>query len=408
MYHTYGNGEEISGDDGWEEPMDEEMRLSLAYDKAVNEFAEAINGRAVYDQDGNEISDGPALAEYLYDQFLALGDYLDAADYLSFFKTREETITTEHGKTYLYTGELGNEYSIDHELPNYDVLGQVVDTQKLLASYGINDSLLSRDCMTLIRDENDVVTQVNIQTYRQVEDEAGHHYVDGSIIADLEYNVRGLLVASHVTEQNADGYFASYTTTFEYDSSDRCVKTFVPHGTYGLYDTHQANMDLYDEDGKLIQSAIVILPADPDFDGYLKGYALTKYVFVYDYNELGLVESMITYCHDYRGGGESEEYYKYDEYGRLIYKSSYSVYHGLDEDDGYSWEEIGKILDARSKSIFYPSASDEVIYDDWLVNERIDVSEWDWIEYEKTLQSEEFYTYDKTVTIMYIDLTPED
>ena len=59
--------------------------------------------------------------------------------------------------------------------------------------------------------------------------------------------------------------------------------------------------------------------------------------------------------------------------------------------------------------VFHLNTSyEERLPEDWISNEHFELSEWEWIPHTIELKKEYTYTYDKTVTIMYIDLTPED
>ena len=395
---------------GWDEPMDEETRLTLAYDKALNDFNAAISGRPVYDDNGNEIMDGPTLARYLYDQFVALGAYEDAADYLPLFKTRAEGIKTEHRTNYSYLGEVVYEDTFDYDIPDYDVFGRPTNRDDLFLTYGIYGSVWNTDRMTLVRDENGIVHQVNIETYERVTVDGEERRIEIYITANLEYNEQGLLVATHVNEQTSDGENSSYTTTIEYDSDGRLTRVYVPNVERGNYLANYTHMYLYDEDGNLSQKMYVLVPVSPEEDipGLMKGYPFAKMVTTYHYDDRGLLEKEMHYDYDYTGGGDGATLYEYDEEGNLIKESICRVNSGFTE-SGYSYDEWLTKTEGLFKAKYYPTATgDTPTYDDWLVNVPIDLSPWDWIPHGMWVNSEKCYSYSKNTTIMYIDLTPED
>ena len=115
-----------------------------------------------------------------------------------------------------------------YDIPYYDIFGRLIERDNLLFAYGIYNGFQGNDRISLTRDENDVVTHVDIKINRFVEDGDGQHPLEGSITADLEYNEKGRLVASCVTEHHSDGYSNSYITTFAYDDHGRLVA--------GIYD----------------------------------------------------------------------------------------------------------------------------------------------------------------------------
>ena len=393
-----------TGSDDWQESMDEAEQLNMAYNKALNDFNAAISGQPVYDEEGGEITDGPMMARYLYDQFVALGAYEDAEDYLPLFKTRTEGVTTEHRMNYSYLGEVVYENTFDYDIPNYDVFGRPTNRDDLLFTYGIYGSIGDTDRMTLVRDENGIVQQVSIETYERVTVDGEEHRVEIYINANLKYDEKGMLVATHVSKQNSDGENSSYTTIFDYDSDSRLTRIYVPNVERGTYLANLSIMNIYDVDGKLLQRMRVLVPASQEED-----IPVAKSVFTYHYDDHGLLEKEMSYSYDpINGGGNAATFYEYDGEGNLTKQLMYTVGSGF-EDSGYSLTEYLAKTEGLDKATFYPTATDDApTYDDWLVNVLIDLSGWDWIPYRMTLNVERCYSYSKTTTIMYIDLTPED
>jgi hypothetical protein len=256
----------------------------------------------------------------------------------------------------------------------------------------------------MVRDENGIVQQVSIETYEHVTVDGEEHRVEICINANLEYDEKGRLVATRVSKQNSDGENSSYTTIFDYDSDGRLTRIYVPNVERGTYLANLSIMNIYDVDGKLLQRMEVYVPASQE-----ESIPVVKSVYTYHYDDHGLLEKKMSYSYNpISGGGKVAQFYEYDEEGNLSKQLMYTVGSGF-QDSGYSLDEYLAKTEGLDKATFYPTAADDTpTYDDWLANVLIDLSAWDWIPYRMTLNVERCYSYSKTTTIMYIDLTPED
>lgn len=404
IYHTFGNGEEIHGDSDWEDPVDEEMRLWLAYDKAVQDFDAAVFGKPVYDEEGKEIYDGPVLAQYLYDQFVALGDFEDAAYYLPFFKTREETVATVQESSCNAFGDV-HVTVYDGDLPNYDVFGEPSNTRSLL-NLGIFYSQPGKQQRTKVYNENNMLTQVVITSTNTNDD------VIDTCVADLEYNEMGQHIATHVTFVDENGTDVRYTSTLEYDNNGNLVRIDIPYYIYNQNIGTYTSLDAYDEQGRILRSTAVSIPKDLDVFEHQHKRPFFRTTKVYFYDDRGLL-THIYWC-NMRGDGSTfyKDTYSYDENGLLIEEKSYNFvpdYNGMYNSGEYTIQEIDDIEAKMVNGVFHLNTSyEERLPEDWISNEHFELSEWEWIPHTIELKKEYTYTYDKTVTIMYIDLTPED
>lgn len=389
-------------DDPTGETLDEQTRLDLAYDKALNDFNAAILDQPVCDDEGNEITDGPALAQYLYDQFVALRDYEDAYTYLPFFKTRTEIVTTEQW----YSHVNGYEREYVHDLPDYDAFGQPDDETHLGPTFGIIYHFSGNRDVDLVYDENDAVTQVIITMTD------GFGEVKGTCVADLEYNERGRHIATHVAFVDETGNDVRYTSTFEYDSEGNVIRVDIPYvvnyGGFGCTYTYQYR---YDELGRCVLESTITTVVDESWYAYGKQPGF-KYVVENFYDEHGLLIRKLTHNVDYLnpGGGHYEDIYTYDEEHRLIKEESFTIKFSFD--DYYQEHGIEKTNELSAEYIsdfFHPGVfSDEATLEDWFSTEQpVEISKWDAFLLAREPQDVSTYTYSET-TIMYIDLTPED
>lgn len=392
----------VIDDPGQDEPMDEALRLGRAYEKALNDINAAISGQLVCDDEGKEITDGPALAEYLYNQFVALGDFEDASDYLPFFKTRTETVTTEQW----YSPVNGYEREYVHDLPDYDVFGRPDDETHLSSTFGIIYYFSGNRDVDLVHDENNAVTQVIITMTD------GFGEVKGTCVADLEYNEWGQHISSHVAFVDEAGNDVRYTSTFEYDSEGQLIRVDIPYVVDGeRYDYTYSYLYRYDEYGRCVLESMVTTIVDESWYAYGKKPGM-KYVTEYFYDENGLVVRELTHSIDfiYAGGGDSEYVYTYDEEQRLVKEEKFTLtYDWNGYYDEYGFDKTGELQDEFNSDIFHPGvSSDEATLKDWFSREQpVDMSKWDWLLLARELQDVSTYTYSET-TIMYIDLTPED
>lgn len=390
-------------DDPTEEPMDEEIRLGLAYEKALNDFNAAISNQPVYDDEGKEITSGLVLAEYLYNQFVALGDYEDASFYMPFFKTRTETVATV--RWYQYIGEEwggDRETVYDEEVPAYDVFGRLCNNNSNVL--GISYSYPGNERYTSVYDENENVTQVIITSTN------GFGEVIGTCVANFEYNDLGQHIATHVAFVDEEGNDVRYTSTFQYDSKGRLIRYDIPYGESHGHDTTLTYQYLYDEYDRCIQSSMVEAWVDESIYKYYHQPA-SKIVYQYFYDENGMQTRMIAEERNpFDGGGTLVCEYTYDDNQCLIKR----VLSSKDQKwenvvDEYGREESTRISEQIRESFFHPGVSvSEATQEDWFSMEPVDLTMWDWIPHTIEPSEERTYTYDKTVTIMYIDLTPED
>ena len=390
-------------DDPTEEPMDEEVRLGLAYEKALNDFNAAISNQPVYDDEGKEITSGPALAEYLYNQFAALGDYEDASFYLTFFKTRTETVATV--RWYQYIGEEwggDRETVYDEEVPAYDLFGRLCNNNSNVL--GISYSCPGNERYTSVYDENENVTQVIITSTN------GFGEVIGTCVANFEYNDLGQHIATHVAFVDEEGNDVRYTSTFQYDSKGRLIRYDIPYGESHGHDTTLTYQYLYDEYDRCIQSSMVEAWVDESVYEYYHQPA-SKIVYQYFYDENGMqIRVIAEERNPFDGGGNLVCEYTYDDNQCLIKRvlsSKDQKWENVVEE--YGREESTRISEQIRESLFHPGVSvSEATQEDWFSMEPVDLTMWDWIPHTIEPSEERTYTYDKTVTIMYIDLTPED
>lgn len=390
-------------DDPTEEPMDEELRLGLAYEKALNDFNAAISNQPVYDDEGKEITSGPVLAEYLYNQFVALGDYEDASFYLPFFKTRTETVATV--RWYQYIGEEwggDRETVYDEEVPAYDVFGRLCNNNSNVL--GISYSYPGNERYTSVYDENENVTQVIITSTN------GFGEVIGTCVANFEYNDLGQHIATHVAFVDEEGNDVRYTSTFQYDSKGRLIRYDIPYGESHGHDTTLTYQYLYDEYDRCIQSSMVEAWVDESVYEYYHQPA-SKIVYQYFYDENGMQIRMIAEERNpFDGGGNLVCEFTYDDNQCLIKRvlsSKDQKWENVVEE--YGREESTRISEQIRESLFHPGVSvSEATQEDWFSMEPVDLTMWDWIPHTIEPSEARTYTYDKTVTIMYIDLTPED
>ena len=405
LFYSFDDTDAPGGDD-WQEPLDEAERLNMAYNKALDDFNAAISGQPVYDEEGKEIYDGPTLAEYLYNQFVALGDYEDAVDYLPFFKTRAETVTTV--EWYMSIGEEwgGDRVTVYDELQNYDVFGRLVDETTLTTSYGIYYNHSGNQSVRFIYNEDDTVTQVIIRSMN------GFGDVIDTCVADLEYNALGQHIATHVAFVDDNGNDVRYTSTLEYDDGGNLTRIDIPYYTSNEETGTYTALYAYDEQGRLLRYSDAALPDDLDWYeqiGKRPFFRLTS-KNIYDENGLLIVEYSIYFFPD--GASYSMTTYSYDEIGRLANKALYGYDYdsiSLYESGEYTAQEINDFKIEMVLDIFgLPESYEDRTPESWVNNEDFDLTEWDWIPHTLEVNSEYTYTYDKTVTIMYIDLTPED
>ena len=392
-----------TGGDDWQEPLDEAERLNMAYNKVLEDFNAAISGQPVYDEEGNEISDGPTLAEYLYNQFLDLEDYEDAVIYLSFFKTREEPVTT----VCRYSPINGMESTYDEDLPQYDVLGRVgISDTTGAQSVGFIYEYSGNQRYQSLFDENNALTQVIITTTN------GFGDVINTCVADLEYNGLGQHIATHVAFVDENGNDVRYTSTLEYDDCGNLIRIDIPYCTSNDDTGTYTALYAYDDQGGLLRDTTVMLPDDLDWyeQNLKRPFSRTTSKKIYDEN--GLLIAKYTCSHAPDSPGYSMTTYTYDEQGLLVNKVIYGYDYGWSDwyNSGvYSTQEISDIQSEMVRDIFgLPDSYDDRTPESWVNNEDFDLAEWDWIPHTLELNSEYTYTYDKTETIMYIDLTPED
>lgn len=391
-------------DPGWDD-MDEAERLELAYIKALDDFNAAISDKPVYDEEGNEITSGPALAEYLYNQFVALGNYEDASYYLAFFKTRTETVTTE--RWYQYIGEEwggDRESVIEHDLPDYDVFGRPDDEEKLAPIYGILYQFSGNKDVDLVYNEHNVVTQVIITMTD------GFGEVKGTCVSDLEYNEFGQHIATHVAFVDEAGNDVRYTSTFDYDSEGRLIRVDIPY----VYDAEHYGhtytyLYRYDENGRCVLESIITTVVDESWYGYGKQPGF-KHVTENFYDENGLLVRELTHSVDfiYPGGGQYEHIYTYDEEQRLVKEELFTLNYNFDDYyREHGIEKTNELIGEYQSDFFYPGVSyDEATLEDWFSMEQpVDISKWDAFLLAREPEDVRTYTYSET-TIMYIDLNP--
>ena len=402
LFHSVD--EDVPDGDDWQEPMDEAERLNMAYNKALDDFNAAISCQPVYDEEGNEIYDGPALAEYLYNQFLALGDYEDAWQFLSFFKTREELVTTV--ECYMFIGEEwgGDRVTVYDESPIYDVFGRLVDETKLISDYGIYYNHSGNQSVRFIYNEDDTVTQAIIRSTN------GFGDVIDTCVADLEYNTLGQHIATRVAFVDDSGNDVRYTSTLEYDDGGNLIRIDIPYYTSNEETGTYTALYAYDEQGRLLRYSDVALPDDMEwFERYSKRpfFRVTS-KNIYDENGLLIIVYSCFFFPD--GTSYSMTTYSYDENGRLANKAVYSYDYdsiSLYESGKYTAQEINDFNNEMTREIFgLPESYEDRTRESWVNNEDFDLSEWDWVPHTLEVNTEYTYTYDNTVTIMYIDLTP--
>lgn len=402
MFHSLESIVSSEGDD-WEEPMDEETRLNLAYNKALSDYNAAISGQPVYDEEGNEIYDGPTLAEYLYNQFVALGDYEDAWQFLSHFKIREETVTTVR-RTNPFN-DIVSEY--DEDLPQYDVLGRIVISDTPGAqSVGIIYEYSGNQRYQSVYDENNVLTAVIIITTN------GFGDVINTCVADLEYNGLGQHIATHVAFVDENGNDVRYTSTLEYDDGGNLIRIDIPYYTRNEDTGTYTALYAYDEQGRLLRDTFVALPDDLDWYEHYSKRPFNRSTSKNVYDENGLLIEEYTCSHAPDTAAYTITTYSYDENGVLVNRTLYSYdydFVGFIDSGDYTREEVSDLRNKFICDIFgLPESYEDRAPESWVNNEDFDLSQWDWIPHTLEVNSEYTYTYDKTVTIMYIDLTPED
>lgn len=393
MYYVDGAVPEETDGGEWDGPMDEEERLFMAYCEAENDFIAAINNMTVYDDEGNVIPSSPELAKYLYDQFAALGDYLDASDYLRYFKTRQETVTTVHQ----YYHSTGGEVTANKALPDYDVMGQPVNTSVYI---GVADSA-NYDIEYVYNDHN-VIIQMLLTT-KNIAD-------TGTAVVIPEYNENGQQIAAHVELVDTNGNVVNYTSTYEYDDQGRLVRAHIPYYVHDEDTGKRTELWEYDASGRLLCECSVTVPDDLDLYNKYR-YPLFSSASSYFYDENGL---LTRYYHSatslYTQGIDFFTYtLSYDENGLLVQKESYSFaldYDGMVNSGEYTGEEAIELGMKMFNDIFGFDRWDSVP-EDWIRNEPFDLSKWEWIHHTSEPITTTTYTYSET-TIMYIDLTPED
>lgn len=216
--------------------------------------------------DGYEDSfEGNTALKYLLEQFTELGDYKDAAEYVSRFSMIPSQLTKVDRKT---TDQLGNVSTSTLERYTYNPDGTLatVTGQNAAEQYGIYESW---DMLKFEYDATGKISKINI----------GDYSTTG--VCTPTYDEAGRIVSMDVQRTNNH-----YVTTFTYDEAGMLIGMDMPTSGDNSYD-HYIYTYSYDDAGRLLQKT--------------KSWYDEYYAWVYDYvyESKPLAQRIETYM--YRG-----------------------------------------------------------------------------------------------------------
>ena len=221
-------------------------------------------------------------------------------------------------------------------------------------------------------------------------------------VGKLEYDEADRLIAIHVTTRDVDGNEIAYTSTYEYDEMGRYTRINVPFCVRRDIYATETYMCSYDAYGRVLQESSVIIPPDEDYQIWPLSKSITRNY----YDENGLLFQRDSCGVALDGPTFSQTFYYYDEESNLVKSELDGVRYNWDDyrvDQGYSYAELSDIQNGLLKELLYPNADNGRQYADaWVNNDLLDLSKWDHVNREKSLNTESGYTYSET-TIMYID-----
>lgn len=250
-------------DDGYEESWPE-----YKYPKVLENLRRYLrDGYFWVDGMEGSLRDNTALT-YLHEQFTALGDYKDSADYLARFSMIPSMLTKMVQHT---TDQLGNVSDSNKESHTYNNQGQLIagSGAQMIETFGIYEDWST---FYLEYDASGKVSKINI----------GKDPVNA--VCTPTYNAAGQLETMHV--QRTD---RQYTSTFTYDDQGRVIQLEIPYST----DTYSQYVYTYtyDDAGHLTEKV----------RAWSEGRYKEVYTFTYEGD--ALVQSVMSY--QYR---DKEEY----------------------------------------------------------------------------------------------------
>ena len=254
------------------------------YPKVIKQLKNHLKGYSLWIEELEKSLSNNEAREYLYQQFVKLGDYKDVQDYIARFTIVPSMLSKVVQQT---TDQLGNVSNSTQATYFYDETGRMIqgDGAEMIEKFGIyedwNDFFLEYDAagkVSGIKISNNPVTAVCTPTY----------------------NAAGQLETMQV--QRTD---RQYTSTFTYDDQGRLIQLDLPYGGTDDYNNYVYTYT-YDEAGHMTQK----------IKTRYKGY----YQYVYDYTYEGDVVTQVVESYLYRDKLDYTVTYVYtnDAQGRPI------------------------------------------------------------------------------------------
>jgi hypothetical protein len=274
----------------------DEATLQVKYYHAVNELSRYMNVEVAWN-DSNEILMGNEAALYLYNEFKALGNYKDSADYFNRFLVLDNALTKITKKV---TDAFGNTKESDYRNYRYNSYGECLSLSELFALIGLNLSS-AYSSYTYEYTNDGKIAFINV-------------YLEGSQIFKiaLSYNTNGNITEAYYQTGNDSGF----TNTYTYDENQRLISADKKTGTVGLgygyaVSTNGKHIYTYDTNGNLIKESFNGDRA-PNLMEMPIPYA-QETTYVYDSNGF-LIEKSISA----NGSLQSTSVYTNDENGNIV------------------------------------------------------------------------------------------
>lgn len=278
----------------------DEATLQAKYDHAINELSRYLSVNVAWNDSGEALFNNEA-AHYLYNEFKALGNYKDSADYFDRFLVLDNALTKIKKKE---TDAFGNTKESDYKNYEYNSYGECTAQSELFELIGLN--LIDGWSYYTYEYANDgKIAFINV-------------YLDGSQIFKiaLTYDTNANIIEAYYQTGNDSGF----TNTYTYDENQKLVS---------------ANK----------QKVSLMLG---------RGYELVsngKYTYTYDTNG-NLIKEL------FNGQYEQETTYLYDSNGFLIEKTV-SENGSLRTTSVYTNDENGNIV---SQQLTQSGKTDTLIY----------------------------------------------
>ena len=321
--------EDMSGDFSDDE---DDSDMAWRYDDLMYQLNEVLDGYGIWAEDTEEYLEGSAALAYLYQQFVAMGDYKDCAQIASRFVCLPNMLLYTE---YTEVDNLDNANDYDGTHYYYDEQGAILKLDNPNLDYYNPLGSLWGDLYFFY--EGGTLVQIK----------AGYESdgkIDAEAVVDMVYD-QGMLTAMEIKTDDGDEYHVelAYTEDGKLDHWVRCENSYQFGMSY-----------IYDVKGNLQQETVEVYYIYSDGDEELEDIITREYHYDAKGNLTTMTETVLygyySYDDEFTSQQVNQYSYETDKNGVIL---SYTIEYGM------------QVYDGEEKKPSYVSETARYIYGDY-------------------------------------------